>query len=360
MSNTEASLEGSFSPPLTDSQNSTAAGASSQVNKSKGTSVKRKAMAPRSEVWSHFTKFVTSKGESKGRCNYCDKEFCCDMKKNGTGSLKYHMMQCKKNPTNMVDTNQRQLVLPSKGSEGEVGHITNWKFDQEAVRKALAQMIVIGELPFKFVESEGFRKFMSVACPRFRIPSRFTITRDVYQLYLDERIKLKQYLKSSCSKLSVDIDFSVMAMRMKDKFDKYWGDIDKMNMLIFGACVMDLRQKLNYPEFALIEMYNAEKSSEVMQKLKDTLFELYDGYKPQVSSDRGQSSVEKHTPSSEPQQKVKRRMKYLYKRRVAENGDYIRNSSTEEEIKKIEEQIEELDKIDNDLSWNTLEPTLNS
>ncbi|KAK8632401.1 hypothetical protein V6N13_072794 [Hibiscus sabdariffa] len=120
------------------------------------------------------------------------------------------------------------------------------------------------------------------------------------------------------------------------------------------------RQKLNYLEFALIEMYNAEKSSEVMQKLKDTLFELYDEYKPQVSSDRGQSSVEKHTPSSEPQQKVKRRMKDLYKRRVAENGDYIRNSSTEEEIKKIEEQIEELDKIDNDLSWNALEPTLNS
>ncbi|KAK8594117.1 hypothetical protein V6N13_125927 [Hibiscus sabdariffa] len=457
MSNTEASLEGSFSPPLTDSQNSTAVGASSQVNKSKGTSVKRKAMAPRSEVWSHFTKFVTSKGESKGRCNYCDKEFCCDMKKNGTGSLKYHMMQCKKNPTDMVDTNQSQLVLPSKGSEGEVGHITNWKFDQETVRKALAKMIVIGELPFKFVESEGFRKFMSVACPRFRIPSRFTITRDVYQLYLDERIKLKQYLKSSCSKVCLTTDTWTSLQRvnymcltvhfidndwklnkkiinfcpisnhkgeaigmMIEKCLLGWG-IDKLftvtvdnassndvaiNYLrkkfsLRGGCIANgkylhmrcmshivnlivveglkevnksvarvrgavryvrqsparlKRQKLNYLEFALIEMYNAEKSSEVMQKLKDTLFELYDEYKPQVSSDRGQSSVEKHTPSSEPQQKVKRRMKDLYKRRVAENGDYIRNSSTEEEIKKIEE----LDKIDNDLSWNALESTLNS
>ncbi|MFQ6650222.1 hypothetical protein Gotur_022846 [Gossypium turneri] len=28
-------------------------------------------------------------------------------------------------------------------------------------------MIVIDELPFKFVKSEGFRKFMFVACPRF-------------------------------------------------------------------------------------------------------------------------------------------------------------------------------------------------
>ncbi|MBA0877340.1 hypothetical protein Goshw_024772, partial [Gossypium schwendimanii] len=50
-------------------------------------------------------------------------------------------------------------------------------------------MIVIDELPFKFVESKGFRKFMFVACPRIHIPSRITIIKDVYQLYLDERTK---------------------------------------------------------------------------------------------------------------------------------------------------------------------------
>ncbi|KAK8574254.1 hypothetical protein V6N13_097242 [Hibiscus sabdariffa] len=116
------------------------------------------------------------------------------------------MKQCKKNPSNFDGTNQGQLILPAKGSEGEGGHITTWKFDQEASRKALAEMIVIGELPFKFVESEGFRRFMSIACPRFRIPSRLTITRDVYQLYLDEKAKLKQSLKSSCSRVCLTTD----------------------------------------------------------------------------------------------------------------------------------------------------------
>ncbi|KAL4284584.1 hypothetical protein GQ457_16G016440 [Hibiscus cannabinus] len=67
--------------------------------------------------------------------------------------------------SNFDDNNQGKLILPTKGSEGEGGHITTWKFDQDASRKALAEMIVIGELPFKFVESEGFRRFMSVACP---------------------------------------------------------------------------------------------------------------------------------------------------------------------------------------------------
>ncbi|GMI87890.1 DAYSLEEPER [Hibiscus trionum] len=262
--------------------------------------------------------------------------------------------------------------------------------------------------------------------------------------FFDELTEIDILLRDAQS--SVDIDFSVMAMKMKDKYDKYWGDIDKMNMLIFVACVLDPRQKLNYLEFALSEMYNSEKSSEVMQKLKDTLFELYDEYKPRISSDCGRTSEGKTAFVNDPQQKVKRRIKNLYKRRVIENGgedqtseldkylgkatenhddgfvillwwkvnsprfpalskmakevlaiplstvasesafstggrvldqfrssltpkmvqalmcaqDYIRNSSTEEEIKKIEEQIQELDKIDNDSSWNALDPTLNS
>ena len=51
-------------------------------------------------------------------------------------------------------------------------------------------MIILDELPFKFVERKGFKRCMSLACPRFRIPSRWTITRDYYQLYIDEKISV--------------------------------------------------------------------------------------------------------------------------------------------------------------------------
>ncbi|KAL4333851.1 hypothetical protein GQ457_07G000800 [Hibiscus cannabinus] len=91
-----------------------------------------------------------------------------------------------------------------------------------------------------------------------------------------------------------------------------------MNMLIFVVCVLDLRQKLNYLEFALSEMYDSKKCSDVRQKLKDTLYEVYDNYKPQASSDFGQSNVENNSSLSEPKQKVKRCMKELYKRCVIE------------------------------------------
>ena len=100
--------------------------------------------------------------------------------------MKYHIGSCKKNPSNVVDTSQGQLVLPRKGVEGGEGNLSTWRFDQEACRKGLTQMIVIDELPFKFVESKGFKKFIFVACPTFYIPSRTTMIWDVYQFYLDK------------------------------------------------------------------------------------------------------------------------------------------------------------------------------
>lgn len=65
--------------------------------------------------------------------------------------------------------------------EGEAC-LVPWKFDYEAERKALAEMIVIDELPFKFVENEGFWRFMDVVCPHFNFPSRFTEARDWLQI----------------------------------------------------------------------------------------------------------------------------------------------------------------------------------
>nr|KJB70746.1 hypothetical protein B456_011G089900 [Gossypium raimondii] len=85
MSTEPTSIEDSVTPPtLIDSEN-LGVGASSQT---KGTTGKRKATPQRLEVWSHFTKNINSEGPSKAKCNYCQKEFCCDMKINGTGSLK--------------------------------------------------------------------------------------------------------------------------------------------------------------------------------------------------------------------------------------------------------------------------------
>ncbi|XP_057950582.1 zinc finger BED domain-containing protein RICESLEEPER 2-like [Malania oleifera] len=83
---------------------------------------------------------------------------------------------------------QHQPSNPSM-TKGSKATLTNWKFDQEAIRKALSYMLTVDELPFKFVENVGFKHLMKVACPRFRIPSRWTISRDCYDLYMEESHK---------------------------------------------------------------------------------------------------------------------------------------------------------------------------
>ena len=46
---------------------------------------------------------------------------------------------------------------------------------------ALSRMIIVDELPFRFVEHDGFIYFMGVVEPKFLVP---TVTRDCIKLWL--------------------------------------------------------------------------------------------------------------------------------------------------------------------------------
>ena len=55
-------------------------------------------------------------------------------------------------------------------------------------------MIIIDELPFRFVEGYEFQKYSTILQPKLRIrdiPSRQTIARDVIGIYGVEREKLR-------------------------------------------------------------------------------------------------------------------------------------------------------------------------
>lgn len=67
-------------------------------------------------------------------------------------------------------------------------------------------MIVVDELPFMFVEREGFRRFIQLCEPRFKIPSRHTVARGSIQLYMDERKKLASVLQKHTQRISFTTD----------------------------------------------------------------------------------------------------------------------------------------------------------
>ena len=87
-----------------------------------------------------------------------------------------------------------------------LGSLGTWKFDQEVNRKSLAHMLIMDELPFKFVQREDFKFFLVVACPSFKLPSRWTLTRDCYDVYINERHSLKNFSKDYCQRVSITTD----------------------------------------------------------------------------------------------------------------------------------------------------------
>ena len=94
----------------------------------------------------------------------------------------------------MYNTDSVQTQISFKPSmEGDYA-LGVWKFDAQIARKALAKMIVLDELPFKFVDGEGFKEFIATVCPKFHIPSRWTVARDCYELFLDRKNELNFFL----------------------------------------------------------------------------------------------------------------------------------------------------------------------
>ena len=54
-------------------------------------------------------------------------------------------------------------------------------------------------------------------------------------------------LKEFC--VGDDLEMSMMANKMKEKYDKYWGDPEKINLVILIVVVFDPRYKIDYVEW---------------------------------------------------------------------------------------------------------------
>ncbi|XP_073153537.1 zinc finger BED domain-containing protein DAYSLEEPER-like [Henckelia pumila] len=81
---------------------------------------------------------------------------------------------------------------------------------------------------------------------------------------------LRQWFNGEDSKLSE------MSRKMKEKFDKYWGSIDKMNMTLYYVVILDPRHKLKFIDFSFDTIYDDVAKSEMMkQKVKNGFSELF-------------------------------------------------------------------------------------
>ncbi|CAN1826767.1 Putative AC transposase [Linum perenne] len=77
---------------------------------------------------------------------------------------------------------------------------------------------------------------------------------------------------------STDESTKFMAQRMKLKNDKYWGNIDNLNHLLFIAVVLDPRYKLLYIKFGLKLVYVKQKVEELLMRVSVSLDAMFNHY----------------------------------------------------------------------------------
>ncbi|KAK9293198.1 hypothetical protein L1049_021187 [Liquidambar formosana] len=105
-----------------------------------------------------------------------------------------------------------------------------------------------------------------------RFSGSLHVTANVFFL---ELILLQNAISQMCEKGDNSI-LSNMAAGMKRKFEKYWGNFDNSNMLLYVAVVLDPRYKLKFVKFWVGTCYEANKGKELLKKIKDALTRLHD------------------------------------------------------------------------------------
>lgn len=86
-------------------------------------------------------------------------------------------------------------------------------------------MIIVDELPFRFVEGEGFQDFMKIVEPRFSTPSRYTVMRDSIKLFMSENEKLKEMFLTTDARVCLTADS--------------WTSIQNLNYMCITAHFID-------------------------------------------------------------------------------------------------------------------------
>jgi hypothetical protein len=109
--------------------------------------------------------------------------------------------------------------------DGCVGNMVIAKYNATKIRLAIAKMIIKVELPFRFMEIEGFQEFMNTIEPRFQVPSRYTMMKDCVKLFMSEKEKLRSMFMTTGARVCLITDT--------------WTLVQKLNYMIITTHFID-------------------------------------------------------------------------------------------------------------------------
>ncbi|KAK2649762.1 hypothetical protein Ddye_017251 [Dipteronia dyeriana] len=296
----------------------------------------------RSDAWNHFTRYLDG-GRMRAQCNYCSANYASDSNTNRTTNMNKHIdYQCKNYHAKLAAANPKQKCLVKQASitsyttsskEGCGSSLGLGIFNKEDTRNALAEMLIVDELPFRFVEKRGFGKFCRVvndglkemhesvcaisnavkfvkSSPSIfekfkksveseKIQNKGLVVLDVPTRWNSTYLMLASSLKfvKAFDRLDDEDLHYQTYFNMKIKFEKYWGSLEKTNKLLIVAVVLDPRYKLQYVSYCFSVFYGVANRESMTSNIKNVLVELYECYSALFSGGGGGGGVAAEIPT---------------------------------------------------------------
>ncbi|PWA35797.1 zinc finger, BED-type [Artemisia annua] len=278
----------------------------------------------RSWVWDHFT-FV--KGETQVPCPYCKTVLAAGTKRNGTSTLIQHLKSvCKKSPVYKKSDLKNQATLSFKPVP--MGEPSGVEDDGEKITKKRKKSDRVVGAPNE-EDWENARFFMEYLKIFFNVTKKVSGSKYVTSsLFFGELVTMHATISRMC--LQVDEKKRKMALSMKDKYDKYWDNIDNMNFLLHVALVLDPRNKLRYLEYCLGLIYGmkSNKSEEVLERVVSTLTDLYNHYKMKLGKANDRNTATSSSSTSFFDNGYEVDLDDGYERYLEECGEGVNNTET--------------------------------
>jgi hypothetical protein len=95
-------------------------------------------------------------------------------------------------------------------------------------------------------------------------------------MYMLEVFDIGSQINKMCN--SDDVFLKSMALKMRKKYDKYWGKIEHLNMLLMISTVLDPRYKLKYVNWSIDDNFKPPEAKELKELLETNLYQLFAEY----------------------------------------------------------------------------------
>jgi hypothetical protein len=151
----------------------------------------------------------------------------------------------------------------------EDGHFMNYLYDDDIGKKGLETLT-----DDNWYNIRQFIKFLQVFYDvTLKISSSMYSTSNLFfDILCSVHSCLIEYFESS------DPLLSTMTKKMKVKYDKYWGDVEKINSLLFVTSLLDPRYKIITLEYWFRLSFGVDKAKWMDTQLKWVLDRLYEQY----------------------------------------------------------------------------------